>query len=197
MALLTITNNKHKAINLEVMTIETSDFRVLCPLRDNKLFLITGNLMGMIIEDLSVQELIIMNNENEHSTKFGSFYNCFIKCHTCYGAGVINWIDKIFKKPAPHCFTSHDDEYSQYRFDRNIDNIFYQGHYNFYGEKFPALIAIPELPEAYEYCNKCFGTGISVHNQDLKIWRYKEEEDYKPKSPFLEIDYLNFKLYKL
>jgi hypothetical protein len=193
MAFLTITSNKHKAINIEVMTIRTENFRVVCPLIDNKMFLVTENLMGMIIDDLSFKELIRIDRENEHTTKCGSFYNCLIRCNTCHGSGIINWVDNIFNKFTP----SHRSDYHQYKFIRNEYAVFYQGHYNFYGRKYPALLSIPKLPEAFEYCNKCFGTGISVHNHDLKIWRYKEEEDYKPESPFLEIDYLNFKLYKL
>jgi len=192
MAFLTITNNKHKAINLEVMTIDTANFRVACPLIDDKMFLVTENLMGMIIEDLSFKELIRIDRENEHTTKCGNFYNCFIRCHKCYGSGVVNWVDSIFNKFTP----SYRSDYHQYKFIRNDHEIFYQGHYNFYGRKYPALFAIPNLPEAFEYCNKCFGTGISVNNHDLKIWRYKEE-NYNPESPFNEIDYLNFKLYKL
>jgi hypothetical protein len=191
MALLTITDNRHKAINLEVITTDTSNFRVVCPI-DNKLFLITENLAGIIIEDLSFEELIRIDRENEHTTKCGSFYNCFIRCHRCYGSGVINWIDKIFKKTAP----SSRFDYHPFRFIRNYDDIFYQGQYNFYGRKSPALFSIPNLPEAFEYCDKCFGTGISVNNHDLKIWRYNEET-YKPKSPFTEIDYLNFKLHQI
>jgi hypothetical protein len=157
---ITVKNSRYRSVDVEVVTLNTENFRVVSQLNDNKLFLVTTGLLGVVIENFSLKEFFQLEASDHYLGKYGSTYSFFIPCRKCHGCGIISWIDKI---------VGVQDQYLQVKFTKNKGGYFYRGIVHIEETLYEALYQISELIEGYEYCQKCYGTGININSKVLKL----------------------------
>lgn len=192
---ITVKNINYRHLNLEILTFNSSRFRVVAELENRSLFLVTSSLLAVILEDLDLKSLLEINSKDNYWAAFyGSPYSFFIPCNKCFGQGTISWIDKIYNpsvngRPTPSHFHTYNTKEVEAisKFVPQKELQFYEGTVLINDTINYALYRLAELQtEGYEYCDKCFGTGISIDSRILKL-----KDDYSSgdeiESPFNNI----------
>lgn len=170
MGYITIKNRHYKELNLEVLTFNTNNFRVISALKEKEIFVVTSTLLGVVLENLSVNEFLEIHSTEEYAATFGYPYSFFNLCNKCGGRGTLSWMDKIVgvSNRKLGIFDGHEFE-----FVKNKMMYHYEGTICIDDTTYNALYQISELIDGDEYCDKCFGTGIHLNGKILKL-----KEDY-------------------